>query len=550
MSIRPGATAGHADHALADVVAALASGVRPGASVEPALRTVATRLAEATGAGVAIYAREPSSPALGLRVYRGGSSQAPGPEAVLLPGDHETLLARAHRAPGTIGAPGDDDGAVLVARAGMPGGVLIPVRMDGETIGALALVPARGTAPSPDGLTVAVQAAQALGLAMGTARLFAGLRERSVALDRQSRQLDALAAVARRVAVSVDEGDVATTVAREARRLVAADLAVLLVRDAGGEFHPGGADGWTPAEPLPAVAMLGAGAGPGPVWMGRELAVAIATGEDDEGPAPGLLVVARREGAPFGDDDLERLTGLAHQAAVALENARLVTRLRREQDERLALASALAHAQEDERRRLAEDIHDGPVQDLVGMSLLLDALAADLRPLDPALTETATRASASARDAVRALRRAIFDLHPMALEELGFAAATRTLVQRLEWQGVEVELDAGPLEDLPADLRTVAFRTCQEAIANVLRHAEPRTVRIVGTREGDATVLEVIDDGRGFDASRAGAGIADGHLGLAAMRQRASLVGGDLQVFSDVGRGTTVRLTLPGTPSA
>ncbi len=530
---------------LAEVVAALAAGVRPGAPIDPVLRTVADRLAADTGLGIAIYARETGDGALGLRVYRGGGSERPGPESVLLPGGHAGLLERLSAGPGPVGGAGDGEGAALAARAGLTDGVFVPVRMDGTTIGALALAPAPGTLPSRDALRIATQAAQALGLAMGTARLFTGLRERSVELDRQSRQLDALAAVARRVAVSVDEGDVADAVAREARRLVGADLAVLLVRDPAGVLRPGGADGWAPGSPLPAVAGLGAGEGSGPVWMGRELAVAISSGEDEHAPAPGLLVVARREGAPFGDDDLERLTGLAHQAAVALENARLVTRLRREQDERQALASALVRAQEDERQRLAEEIHDGPVQDLVGVGLLLDALGADLSRVAPELTDTAERAASSARDAVRALRRAIFDLHPLSLEEMGFAAATRTLLQRLEWRGVDVTLDVGELEGLPSDLRTVAFRTCQEAVANVLRHAEPRAVTIRGRVTDDVATLEVTDDGRGFDPGQGVARIAEGHLGLAAMRQRASLVGGELTVASQVGRGTTVRLRLP-----
>lgn len=533
------------DALLPDVVAALASGVRPGASIEPALRTVAGRLSEATSCGVAIYSRAPSDASLVLRVHRDTVSSRRGPDPLLPPGEHGELLARLRDEPGAVGGTGDPAGAALVTRTGTPGGVFIPIRMGGSTVGALAMLPGDGAAAGPDALRCAAQTAQALGLAMGTARLFTGLRERSVALDRQTRQLEALAAVARRVAVSVDEGDVADTVAREARRLVGADVAVLLVRGADGRLHPGGADGWEAHEPLPAVARLGAGEGSGPVWMGRELAVAIASGEDDHAPAPGMLVVARHEGAPFGDDDMERLTGLAHQAAVALENARLVTRLRREQDERQALASALVRAQEDERQRLAEEIHDGPVQDLVGIGLLLDALRGDLRREAPDLADGAARASASARDVVRTLRRAIFDLHPLSLEEMGFAAATRTLVERLEWQGVDVDLDVSRMEDLPPDLRTVAFRTCQEAVANVLRHAEPRTVSIQGRVDDGRAILEVRDDGRGFDVEQAGSGIAQGHLGLAAMRQRASLVGGDLQVRSQIGAGTTVTLTLP-----
>jgi signal transduction histidine kinase len=179
------------------------------------------------------------------------------------------------------------------------------------------------------------------------------------------------------------------------------------------------------------------------------------------------------------------------------------------------------------------------------VSLLLDALSADLRSSAPRLSAEADRAAASARDAVRGLRRAIFDLHPMALDELGFAAATRTLVQRLEWRGVVVTVRVDAVDLLAPALRTVAFRTCQEAVANILRHAEPRSVDVLAHRSGDRIIVEVRDDGRGFDPDEPADGIGEGHLGLGALRERARLVGGDLQVFSRVGEGTRLVLALP-----
>lgn len=531
--------------ALAEIVSALAGGSAADSRIDGALASVTDILAGRCGLGSAIYVRETASPELGLRAHRPAPGHTASPVDTLRADLHVEILERVHAGMGAVGGAGDDRGAALLTRAGQPGGLLVPVRMDDETIGALIIAGPEGRHIAAAEERLAHDAATALALALGNARLFTGLRERSQALDRQIRQLDALAEVARRVAVAVDEGDVAATVAREARRLVRADMAVLFIRDPSGALRPGGADGWRHGDPLPAVAELGAGEGPGPVWMGRELAVAVAGGDGADTRPPGLLVVARTSGAPFGDDDLGRLTGLAHQAAVALENARLVSRLRREQGERQTLASEIVRAQEEERQRVAEDIHDGPVQELVGVSLLLDALATDLRTAAPPMVDQVSRAAASARDAVRALRRAIFDLHPMSLQELGFTAATRTLVQRLEWQGVRVELDVGAADALSAPLRTVAFRTCQEAIANVLRHAEPNTVSVRAVQVDTDVVLEVVDDGRGFDPDQPTEGIGKGHLGLRAMRERVSLVDGDLQVISAEGGGTTVRLTLP-----
>jgi two-component system, NarL family, sensor kinase len=213
--------------------------------------------------------------------------------------------------------------------------------------------------------------------------------------------------------------------------------------------------------------------------------------------------------------------------------------------ERRSLAAAIVLAQEQERRRVAEELHDGPVQELVGLGLTLDALSAELRADAPGAAEGVARAAASARDSVRALRRAIFDLHPMALEELGFAAATRALVQRLEWRGARVSLDLAAADALSETHRTVAFRVVQEAIANVVRHAEPTRVAITARRDSGRIVIEVADDGRGFDPSRARPRIEGGHLGLAAMTERAALAGGEVAISSAPRRGTTIRLELP-----
>jgi signal transduction histidine kinase len=500
-------------------------------------------VAGAGGGRCALYALDPPGAALALRAQSGrGDHDEPAPGIIPLTGlgDLRSRLDRGE----IVGGPGDTPGAASLRELGVAGGVLFPARWAGRCVGAMHLrAPAHGAGGAwrPTRL---MAMADALGPALGAERASIAVRERTEALDRRLRQLDALSEVSRRVAVAVDEGDVAATVVREARRLVCADLAVLFAREGTGDVHAVAADGWSVGDPEPAVVALTAAHGADPVWLGRELGVGVGA-PDGDGMAPNLLVVARHGATPFGDDDIGRLAGLARQAAIALDNARLVGRLRRERAERRALAAALVDAQEEERRRVAEDIHDGPVQELVGVSLLLDALSTDLRASAPQLSDEADRAAACARDALRALRRAIFDLHPMALEELGFAAATRTLIQRLEWQGVDVAVDVAVADLLSPALRTVAFRTCQEAIANVLRHAEPRNVRITARRSGPGMVLEVMDDGRGFDPRQPAGGIGDGHLGLTALRERATLVGGDLQVISAEGQGTRLILRLP-----
>lgn len=505
----------------------------------PDLSSATRIIGDAVRVPCALYALDPAGDTLTLRSPAPGAGAPEVPAAIPLAGIEE-LRGRLDSGE-ALGREGDRWGATHLRSLGFSSGVLVPARWSGRCVGVIHVDGTLG----PERLETRVRAmADALGPAIGAQRLSLAVRARTDALDRRLRQLDALAEVSRRVAGAVGEGDVAATVVREARRLVDADLAILFGREGTGDLRPVASDGWDVGDPEPAVVALTRAHGADPVWLGRELGVGVGA-PDEEGMAPDLLVVARRGATPFGDDDIGRLSGLARQAAIALDNARLVARLRGERAERRALAAALVDAQEEERRRVAEDIHDGPVQELVGVSLLLDALSTDLRTSAPQLSAEADRAASSARDALRGLRRAIFDLHPMALEELGFAAATRTLVQRLEWQGVEVAVDVNAVDLLSSALRTVAFRTCQEAIANVLRHAEPRTVRITAHRAGGRVVLEVMDDGRGFDPGQPGNGIGEGHLGLTALRERATLVGGDLRVISAEGQGTRVVLRLP-----
>jgi signal transduction histidine kinase len=524
------------------VVGLVGEATELGRAIEPTLEAALAVIAEALGARAgAVYVKEPTTGALVARAHRGMGDAAPAIGA----DDRPAVIGRL--AEGRDALPSDDpEVAGELEAVGLGGGLLVPARAGGQTVGAIGLVPASGGALPPEAREALRAAALALALGLRNSQLFAGLQERARELDRQVRQLIALTEVARGVARSLDEGEAQETIASEARRLVRADVAVLLLRDRDGTLVRAAAAGGAADEPPPAAEGLAAVArGEGPARLGRQAAVAIPAADGDPSRPAGVIALARRRDEPFDDDDLERLGGLADQAAVALVNARLLADLRREQEERRSLAAALVLAQEHERRRVAEDLHDGPVQELVGLGLMLDALASDLEGESPAASGEVSRAAASARDSVRALRRAIFDLHPMALEELGFAAATRALVQRLEWRGIEVELDLRAAEGLSETHRTVAFRIVQEAIANVLRHADPRRVDIAAAREEGNLVITVADDGRGFDPARERPRIDEGHLGLAATRERAALVGGSVTIASAEGRGTTITLRLP-----
>jgi signal transduction histidine kinase len=211
---------------------------------------------------------------------------------------------------------------------------------------------------------------------------------------------------------------------------------------------------------------------------------------------------------------------------------------------RARFATDLLARTEADRRRTAHDLHDGVGQSL---SLLVSGLktAHAAAAADPALADRCGRLLDLARTALRDVRRVSHGLRPSALDDLGLVPALERLAaDTRDHHPLDLTLDAAGLGGgrLAPEVETALFRIAQESLANVVRHAGARAARVALRREGDAVVLEVADDGRGFRPGAAGPG---GHLGVAGMRERAALVGGRCEVEAAPGRGTRVRAVVP-----
>ena len=209
-----------------------------------------------------------------------------------------------------------------------------------------------------------------------------------------------------------------------------------------------------------------------------------------------------------------------------------------------AWAGEVLRAQEEERHRIAREIHDDPLQRLVQLARRMEALnspdysAKEAERLGAAREEL-LGVVANLRDVTRALR-------PAGLEQLGLAAAARGLLADIEnEEGLIVEFAAtGEVVRGAADAEVGVFRIVQEAVRNVVRHARATRLSVEFAYDKDLVRVVVIDDGRGFDQTRAGT-VARSHLGMLGMRERASLLGGHLEVRSAPGRGTVVEATVP-----
>jgi PAS domain S-box-containing protein len=225
-----------------------------------------------------------------------------------------------------------------------------------------------------------------------------------------------------------------------------------------------------------------------------------------------------------------------------------ITERRHGEHNRRRLLADLVQAQEDERRRIATEIHDDPVQAMTAVGMRLESLRRRLN--GPGEAEALDEVAGTVQETVARLRRLLFELRPPGLDRERLAAALKTQLERLRDEtGVRFELDDQMLREQPLESRTVLYRIAQEALANVRKHAGATAIHVTLADREEGALLRIRDNGVGFDLDTVDEE-RSGHLGLVSMRERAEMAGGWFRVAGSEGRGTIVEAWVPTEESA
>ena len=263
------------------------------------------------------------------------------------------------------------------------------------------------------------------------------------------------------------------------------------------------------------------------------------------GQAFGAIGLGHGTPGLYDERTLALLEEVGRQLAAALDTAVLHQEVLERKADQSALLGKLISAQEEERQSIANDLHDDTVQVLAAALVQLDHIAATTPGQQPGLLQ---KLRSTLRSTMESARKLMFDLRPPVLDAEGLVAALQQQLDLLRTEaGVSVELDCELEERLGPTTETVLFRSLQEALRNVRKHARAANVRLELRREAEDQAVAVLsDDGVGFDvAEMLPKALAGGHLGLHALLERIDLAGGKVDLRSGPGEGTRLRVSVP-----
>lgn len=257
----------------------------------------------------------------------------------------------------------------------------------------------------------------------------------------------------------------------------------------------------------------------------------------------GLMVVASKAPGAFSNEQLANLTALANYAIMALHNAQLIFDLKEERNK-------LISKEEKVRHQLARDLHDGPAQALAAITMNVEFIKRLLERDPQRVVEELDKLSSLAKRTTYEVRTMLFELRPLVLETQGLRVTLEQYLERFKSgnAGTAIVLEADGMEDVHLDTKTegTLFNIIQEAINNALKHARAAHIWVRLRREGDHLVTVVQDDGAGFDMKSVLRSYEKrGSFGLLNIDERARLVGGNAEITSAPGQGTSVTVIVP-----
>lgn len=264
--------------------------------------------------------------------------------------------------------------------------------------------------------------------------------------------------------------------------------------------------------------------------------------------------LSARTGVPYGRGEIGQLARAFDEMAVGLQirevNSReaeaallgTVEALRKIDEQRRRLLARLDHAQDEERKRIALDIHDDTLQIMAAVGMRLDSFRRGIS--DPGQLQALEKLEQTVTLSMARLRRLVFELSPPVLQRHGLAAGLRSyLEETCREAGIGYRMEIYLRDEPPPEQQTVLYRITKEALANVRKHARANNVQVRLAEQDGGVLVRVEDDGIGLSADTNGS--PPGHLGMVAMRERAELAGGWSRISSDPGGGTVVEVWVP-----
>jgi signal transduction histidine kinase len=264
--------------------------------------------------------------------------------------------------------------------------------------------------------------------------------------------------------------------------------------------------------------------------------------------AYGVLLFAHPEGDYFTPERRELLDIIGHQAMIAIQNARLYRDLELEKERMMEI-------QEEARKKLARDLHDGPTQSVAALAMRVNFARRLMERDNKAASEELYKVEELARRTTKEIRHMLFTLRPLVLESQGLIAALESMAEKMREtfsQNVIIEADQNIVHQIEMSKQVVVFYIAEEAVNNARKHAQADHIWVrLRPAEDDLAILEIEDDGSGFDIGGVDSTYENrGSLGMVNMRERAELINGILRIESASEKGTIISLLIPITDEA